>query len=259
MRRIAWCPGILLLASWAVQAATPAEPLSVEFGAGAWVDVDATGKARVVEMDKLDRIQDEDKPGSISSIIKARLRERIESWQFEPPMKNGVAVAGRTHVNMAVVIEDIGSGDMRLRVKRANTGLVISQMPSFVPVMSEMGRATGWTAVVHLEISPRGHVTDTRLVDFKVFDGKKFVARPGYHDLSRAALGIIRQAEFEMEQVDGQPIAGGGDLPVQMCISGSAACSDATSKGNTDDENRAAFAATNPAIGLRTEVVDTIL
>ena len=259
MRRIAWCLVTLLAASWAIHAAEPAAPTSIEFGAGAWVDVDATGKAHVVEMDKLDRLKDENKPGSLADIIKARLRERIESWQFEPPTKNAVALSGRTHVNLTVAAEDSGSGDIGLRVKRANTGLVIRQMPSFVPVMSEMGRATGWTAVVHLEISPRGHVTDARMVDFRVFDGKEFVARPGYHDLSRAALRIIRQAEFTMEQVDGQPTAGRGDLPVQMCISGSAACSDAANEGDASEKNKTEFAATNPAIGLRTAVAGTVL
>ena len=78
MRRIVLCLGMLLAWPLAGQAAKPAEPTSIEFGAGAWVDVDATGKAHVVEMAKLG-FKDEDKPGSLANAIKTRMQERIET------------------------------------------------------------------------------------------------------------------------------------------------------------------------------------
>ena len=81
MRRFALCLGLLLAWPLAGQAAKPAEPTSIEFGAGAWVDVDATGKAHVVEMDRLEGLGNGtgSGSGSLADVINARLRERIES------------------------------------------------------------------------------------------------------------------------------------------------------------------------------------
>ena len=67
------------------QAAKPAEPTSIEFGAGAWVDVDATGKAHVVEMDKLSRFKDDGKPGSIADIIRRGCGNGSNHGNFRPP------------------------------------------------------------------------------------------------------------------------------------------------------------------------------
>src|SRR5690242_7275116 len=106
MHRFILCLGMLLMWPLAGQAAKPAEAASIEFGAGAWVDVEPTGKAHVVEMDRLSQFKDEDKPGSIADIIKARLRDRIESWEFTPPTKNGVPVSGKTSVSVTLTAED---------------------------------------------------------------------------------------------------------------------------------------------------------
>jgi len=260
MRRLVLCLGLFLAGPLAGRAAESEEPASIEFSAGAWVDVDATGKAHVVEMDRSGRLEDDGKAASLVDVINARLRGRIESWQFDPPTKNGVAVSGRTHVDMTVLAEDDGSGDIRLRVKQAHTGLVMKQRPSFMPLVFEMGGASGWKLLFHLEIDPEGHVTDARIVDSRIFDGKEFVARRSTYDLTRVALRTVRQLEFEMEQVDGQPIAGNGALPVRLCMSGSAACNDPISdEGDEGDASQVEFAAANPAIGLRTDVANMLL
>lgn len=258
MRMMGWGLGMLLAMPFATNAVEPATPSEVEFGAGAWVDVDATGKAHVVEMDRLDRFKDEGSPGSLVEIIEDRLRERIESWQFQPPTKNGVAVSGRTHVNALLVAEDDRSGNIRLRVKRANTGMAMKQRPSFMPLAFEMGGASGWRLVVHLEIDPQGHVAEARIVNSSVFNGREFIPRRSYLDLTKVTLRTVRQIEFEMERVDGQPIAGGGDLPIQLCIGGSAACDDSTVDGQSVADGPE-FATVNPAMQLRSTVAGTVL
>ena len=260
MRRFVFCLGILLAWPLATQAAKPAEPTSVEFGAGAWVDVDATGKAHVVEMDKLTRFKDDDEPGSIADVIKARLRERIESWEFTPPTKNGVTVAGKTHVGVAMVAEDDGAGGLQLRVKSAGTGMQVLQYPSLRPLVSELGGASGWWFMVHLDIGPNGQVVDTHMVDSRMFNGREFVAQSSRfaRNVDQTVTKLVKQMTFSTEFVDGQPIAGEGDIPIKVCTNSPGRCDvvDPEPAAKTDARE---FVVVNPAVQLRTAVAGTVL
>ena len=253
MRRIAWCPGILLLASWAVQSATPAEPLSVEFGAGAWVDVDATGKAHVVEVEPLLRFDDDGTPGTLADTIKTRLRERIETWEFTPPMKDGVPVSGKTHLFVSATAADDGSGGMRILVKSASTGFYVKNH-SLSPLFTHpTNLSEGWLNL-HIEFGPDGKVTDASVVDAKGFGGRRFGGKID-RNTQRAVLATVKGFTAEMEWVDGRPIGGSGNLPIKICMS--KACMSAQLPG-TDGDSEGLVAAVS-AMQLRTAVAGTVL
>jgi hypothetical protein len=253
MRRIAWLLALLVAVPYASQGAKPAEPVSVQFRAGAWVDVDASGKGHVVEMDKLNGLKDDGTPGSLAEVIKARLRDRIESWEFDPPTKAGVAVSGRTHVAMSIVAEDDGADGIALRIESATTGSQTLQRPSLMSLVREAGNADGWWLLANMRIDQQGKVIDARVVESKAFDGRKFTPRAS-SVLAKATVKAVMQFEFAPELVDGQPIASEGDMPISICAS--KACMSA------DDDLMEArksqeFVSTNPVMQLRTAVAGT--
>lgn len=252
MRRCAWC--LVVLFAWPL-AGQAAKPAPVEFGAGAWVDVDATGKAHVVEMDRLTGIKDDGDAGSSAATVKARLRERIESWEFQPPMKNGVAVSGKTHVWIALVGEDNGSGGIVLRIKSAGTGSQILRKPSMMPIAREVEHADGWRLLVHMTIDQQGRVTDAGVVESKAFDGRTFTPRAS-DKLVKATVKTVMQFEFVPELVDGQPVSSEGNMPIVICMS--KACMKAGADP-AQDRNDHEFVAAKPSVLLRTAVAETAL
>ena len=253
MRRFILCLGILLAWPLAGQAAKPAEPTSIEFGAGAWVDVDATGKAHVVEMDKLTRFNDDGTSGTLADNIKTRLRERIETWEFTPPMKDGVPVSGKTHVFVSAAAEDDGSGGMRILVKSASTGFLVVNHSLAKAIVHSSQFAEGWFDV-RIEFGPDGRVSNATMLDAKAFGGRRFGGKPD-KSLQRVVLAAVKGFTAEMEWVDGQPIGGSGDLPIRICMS--KACMSAqlpdTSSGSEG------LVAAISAMQLRTAVAGTAL
>lgn len=256
MHRFVFCLGLLLAWPLAAQTTDPTKPASVEFGAGAWVDVDATGKAHVVEMDKLRRFKDEDKPGSLADAIKERLRERIEAWEFTPPTKNGVAVSGKTHVRMSVEAYVAGPGSIGLRIGSANTGMVWKKRLTLLPLFDELGMSDDWWLKVHLKVGPEGRVVEARAMDSNMFHGDNPRSRDSLR-LAKALREAFRDAEFETEWVDGQRIAGEGILPISVCMYGKACKVPDEEPGKQGEEED--FAAVNPAVKLITAVAGTVL
>ena len=245
MRRFALCLGMLLAWPLAGQAAKPAEPASIEFGAGAWVDVDATGKAHVVEMDKLSRFKDDGKPGSIADIIKARLRERIESWEFQAATSNGVAVPSHTHLSIALEAADDGHSGMMLSVIDAKTGAAIAD------------NKTGDLARIHGGFS--GH-TGTMVIDIAYRgDGSiktaNLISSSFEKNVSKRALAVAMTWRVSPEIVDGQPMPGEGRIPVVFCIEDE--CPADNDAGSNDHLRE--FTSIDPAVKLRTAVAGTVL
>ena len=256
MRRFILCLGILLAWPLAGQAAKPAEPASIEFGAGAWVDVDATGKAHVVEMDKLTRFKDDGEPGSLADIIKSRLRERIETWEFTPPTKGGAAVAGKTHLSMWVQAFDSGSGSIGLRVESANTGMALRKRSSYLPLSDELGSSNYWWMNVYLKVGPEGRVVETRVLDSSLFHGKGATTQVPPR-VDKAIREMFEGYEFDTESVDGMPIAGEAIQPIVACQSDSAC--EAAARQSHGQEQGPDFAAIDPAVTLKTAVAGTVL
>ena len=250
MRRFVLCLGLLLAWPLAGQAAKPAEPTSIDFDAGAWVDVDATGKAHVVEMDKLRRFKDDGKLGSIADIIKARLRERIESWEFQPPTKNGVAVPGKTHIYVDLEASAGDGGDMTIRVLHASTGAKIANQPMGALVHAMMDY--GYVGQVTVDVAWKGDGS----IDAVTRAGSTFPdAKSVPPKFLKTVLKAVQAWRFDPEIVDGTPISGKGWMPIVFCMNGT--CPDSDNSGTKAPEPQ--FTALDPAIGLRTAVAGTVL
>lgn len=253
MRRFALWLGMLLAWPLAGQAAKSAEPTSVEFGAGAWVDVDATGKAHVVEMDQLSQFKDEDKPGSLADIIKSRLRERIETWEFTPPTQGGTTVPGKTHIYVSLEALSSDGGGIAIRVESATTGakLVNRQMGGLIETMMDYGYAgrvtvdvawknDGTVEAANSAASPIGDKANPQSIPPKVL---------------KAVLKVARTWRFDPEIVAGNPIPGHGTVPIAFCWYGKCPA-DERSEAKAPEPQ---FTALSPAVNLRTAVAGTAL
>jgi len=253
MRGIALCLGMLLAWPLATQAAKPAEPTSIDFGAGAWVDVDATGKAHVVEIDQLSEFKDDGKPGSLADIIKQRLRERIEMWEFVPPASNGAAVNGRTHVHVSLEASTADGGGMAIRVLGAATGakLVKRQMGELIKAMMDYG----YVGRVNIDVAWKddGSVESADSVASSV--GGKVTSRSVSPKFLKTVLKAVQDWRFDPEIVEGTPIPGKGRVPINFCLSGECPAEEKTSSNTAES----LFTAIDPAIGLRTAVAGTML
>lgn len=251
MRRIAWLLALLVAIPCAAYAA---KPVSAQFRAGAWVDVDPSGKGHVVEMDKLEGLKDEGAPGSLTDVIKTRLRERIESWEFSPPTKNGVVVAGRTFLYVSLEASDAGNDSIAIRILGAATGgkLADKKMHELVEAMMRSG---SWGRVtVDVEWQDDGSVRSVNIVDSPVKTERRF-GDPDTRKLAKAALNVAKTWRFDPEIVDGKPIPGKGSVPIVFCLDGR--CPKADKPGPIGSEPQ--FTALDPAIGLRSAVASTVL
>lgn len=252
MRRIIFV--LLLAISSAAHAAKPAQPVSVRFHASAWVDVDPSGKAHVVEMDKLDGLKDEGKSGSLADIIKTRLRERIETWEFEPPTKNKIAVPGKTFVFVSLEASDTGNDSIAIRILSAVTGgkLVDKQMRELVDAMLRSG---GWGRVtVDVTWQSDGSVKSVDVVDAP-YQGKASLSNADTRKLAKATAKVAKNWRFDPEIVDGTPIAGEGRVPISFCLDGR--CPKADEPDAADSEPQ--FTTLDPAVGLRSAVANSTL
>ena len=216
--------------------------------------MDATGKAHVVEMDKLDRFKDDGEPGSIADVIKSRMRERIESWEFIPPMRHGVAVPGKTHVYISLEAYDGNTGGMAIRILNAVTGGRISEVH-----MGELIKAmmiSGESGRVSIDVAWRndGSVDSLEVADNSTQERNRHAQTIG-PKLLKAALKIAQTWRFEPEIVEGMPIPGKGRVPIAFCLDGK--CPGEEKSETTIQEPQ--FAALDPAIGLRTAVAGTAL
>lgn len=253
MRRIVLCLGMLFTLPLSGQAAKPVEPTSVDFHADAWIDVTSTGKAHVVEMDKLDRFKDDGEQGSLAEIIKVRLQERIETWEFVPPMKNGTPVSGRTHLSISLeaVSED---GGMAIRVLDARAGprLADVRMQQLVNLFITDGQAGKTT--VKLAWRPDGIVDSAEIVGPSNLSSRNSTAnlQPGGR---KAMLALVKTWRIEPEIVDGAAIPGSGMIPIVFCWDNSPCKND----GDAEKPPRSELMASNPAISLRTSVAGTSL
>ena len=245
---------MLLAVSSATNSAKPAAPTSVEFGAGAWVDVDATGKAHVVEMDRLSRFTDDGKPGAIADIIKARLRERIESWEFTPPTRDGVAVSGKTHLGVSLEASSEGGRGLTIRVLDAGTGAKLANRPMGELIRAKMDYGYSGQVVVDMAWKSDGSIDAVTPVNSMSPDAQS-KPKPVSPKFLKAVLRAMKDWRFDPEIVAGTPIPGKGTIPIAFCWGGKSCESDAS----TAKPSRADLVASNPAVGLRTEVAGLVL
>jgi hypothetical protein len=253
MRIANWCAGLLLGLPLAGGAVAPIAAL--DFTAGAWVDVDATGKARVIEMGRVTRLEDVSQLGPVVDKIKARLRERIETWQFVPAARDGAPVASRTHVSIWLEGVDDGKGGLGVRVRSATTGAELKDI-NMIGLQIAGNRVQEEGAVtIDVTYDEGGKVVTTAVADSKFFDGHRFTGYAG-KALRRNMLAAAQAWKFVPEQIDGHPQAGSGRVPIHFCFSEACAIAREDSKDALGD---AQFAAADPAVKLRSAVADTAL
>lgn len=254
MRGTIWLLAMLVAMPCATHAAKPAEPVHVEFGAGAWVDVDATGKAHVVEMDKLNGLKDEGVPGSLTEIIKTRLRERIESWEFIPPTRNNIAVSGKTFLHVSLEASDTGNDSIAIRILGAETGgkLVDKQMRGLMYALMRFGK-TG-RVTFHVAWNGDGSVESVDVVDAPD-QTKVRLANADVRNFVKATAEVVKKWRFDPEIVDGKPISGTGTVPLVFCLDGK--CPKEDEVDAIGSESR--LTTLDPAIGLRSAVASSTL
>ena len=252
MRRFALCLGILLAWPLVTRAAGPPTPASVQISTDAWVDVDPSGRAHVVEMGKFGGFKDEGTSGSLADTIRSRLRERIETWEFAPPTKNGVAVSGKTHLVVFAVAEGDGSNGMRILIESASTGFLLTNVSIAESLVHSPYFKEGWLEV-HIEFGPDGRVVDASVLASKAFDGRRFRGNLD-GSLQKKVLAAVKGFTAEMERVNGEPVGGSGNLPIRICMSN--ACRSAEIPGA---ERGSEFVAAPAAVQLRTAVAGTVL
>jgi hypothetical protein len=236
-------------------AAAAAAPASLEFGASAWVDVDTSGNAHVTEMGKVTDLGDVPKLAPIVDKIKSRLRARIESWQFIPATRNGVVVASKTHVRASLEGFDDGSGGLGIRILSANTGSELKD--NNYSGIQAAGQKAGEEGLVTLDITygEDGKVRTVLVHDSKTFNQGQFGGHAS-RDLRRGLMEAARAWLLVPEQVAGQPVSGEGRTTIIFCFS--TACTSAA-RSSSDRKIEPLFTSVDPAVKLRSAVVDTAL
>lgn len=245
MMRMAWGAALLGLAL----VARAEEPNALEFPAKASIEVDANGKAHVLTLETMSG-RNGAPPASVSELIASRLRERIESWQFVPATRDGVAVPSRTRLVVGLDATDDGHGGLVVKVLSAITGPTIRER-SMGEVL-QIVPAQGMLLVADVRYAADGHVVDVDITDQRIFSGGHFVP---YSDrvLKRGVEKSLKRWTFEPDVVAGQPIEGHGQIPLLLCMT--AACLAAPMDLGTTRE----FTAADPAVKLSDAIVGTTL
>jgi hypothetical protein len=253
MRRLAWGAGVWLAFSFGASAAEP--PSSLDFGASATIDVTADGHAHVVEMEKVTKLSDVPKLVPVADQVAQRLRERIESWQFVPAMRDGHAVPSRTHLYVSLSASDDDKGGMSVAIVDASTGAAIrdKHMGELVGAIMQLGAEAYVLAELHW--APDGRIVDVDIVKQLALERGRFVA---FQDMPsrRAIARVLKRWTFDPEIVDGQTMEGHGTLPIWICMS--SAC-EAMAASIRESSDNAQFATTDPVVKLRSAVAGTAL
>jgi hypothetical protein len=253
MRRMAWWAALVLALPFGVVAANPTS--SLDFGVSATVDVDADGHAHVVDMEKASKLSDVPALVPVAELIAKRLGERIQTWQFVPATRNGVAVQSRTHLGVSMSASDDGRGGMSVKIVSASTGGTLQSWDKRSLVAALMKAPEDVFLVADLHYAADGRVTDVVFRDGHTSSAAKFVGRAD-RDFQNGIVQALKRWTFKPEIVDGMPIEGHGTLPMRVCLY--SPCRDAED-GVASTSGDLQFASADPAVKLRSAVAGTAL
>ena len=245
---------LLLLLPLPVLAASVKKAPSVEFYAIAWADVDASGTAHVDQIDEVTKL--EDVPGLAPAVVRIKelLKQRLETWQFVPATREGIAVASRTCVYVRLEGADDGKGGLGMRILSASTGPRADYLvPHYPP--DAMREGTEGLILLVVEYDEAGRVTSVKAEQSKTIWNGKLRDR-GSAALKGAAIGTAWLWTFQNERVAGEPKSGSVRVPVQFCMSSECVKVRWEQPGMPDNGE---FAAINPAVKLRSAVAGTAL
>jgi hypothetical protein len=239
---MSWIASLLLAMPLLAMAGDSA--VSLDFAGSAWVDVDAAGKAHVVEMGGLSRLDGIPEMATIAASIRERLRARIESWQFTPALRDGTAVASSTNVYVNLEASDDGAGGLAVRLRSAYTGPKLEDRNMGGLLMADTGEEG--VVVIEVAFGENGHVQSVTAVDARAFEGGQFVSRVS-QDLRKGSVRAAKRWVIRPEQVAGHPVAGSGRVPVLFCST--QAC-DAAWRGSDDPDSQPRYASSEPVAKL---------
>lgn len=252
MGRRAWT-AVVVWAGLALPAWAGDGQMSSGLGSSAWVDVDPSGKAHVIEMGSVTGLAEP--VSAAAQRINDRLRERIESWQFIPATRDGVPVGSRTHVGISLQGDTDGAGGVALRIRSASTGPEMTHEKLPVSAFLAASKAEGWVDVL-VAYAVDGSVTTATVAESKAFDGGRFKKHADSALQSAARKIATASLAFKPEWVAGKPVAGSVIVPMKFCQS--QVCLQAQVE-RTVAMPDAEFAAMNPAVKLDTAVAGSTL
>jgi hypothetical protein len=187
--------------------------------------------------------------------IKGRLKDAIESWQFVPAMRDGIAVDSQTNVVVALEGMDDGAGGMAVRIRSASTGAGLRRM-DMSPLRSAVTRAqVEGLVTLHLSYDEAGSVTEATLADSKELSRTGFTGKAD-KSLSQAALAAARAWQLDPEIVDGHPRPGSGSITLIFCLDARCETTPLPPGGSNEPQQ---FASNDPAVTLRSDVAGTTL
>jgi TonB family protein len=230
----------------------------LDFVGSAWVDVDAKGGAHVEQVDsvtKLDKL-----PALAPAVVRIKevLKQRIESWDFIPATRNGVAVPSRTYLSVAMEGMDDGKGGLGIRILSARGG-PHGQLtpPPYPPTAYRNGIQGG--VLIDVGFDDRGVVTSVEPVKStdpvirREFKNSEMFVEP--------AIAAAKAWTFQTEQVDGLPVPGRIRVPMLFCLAfpgGSCSLPERAAK-KADVPRDGEYLALDPAVKLRSAVAGTAL
>lgn len=232
--------GLLLLAS----TVTAADKEPVAFRADARVEVDANGKPTRIEASK-----------DLPQAIRAYIEQRVATWTFSPPARDGVTGNGVTYLSLGACAIPEGDG-YRLGLDFKHNGPRIATPDGRIPVLPYpmSARRAGRDTVeidVHFFIEADGRAT----LDKVVYADNESHRRDGFDDLVNA---WVRRLRFDPEQLAGQPVRSKASIKLAYTLSGATSPSevkrDALARAATSTECR--MAAGEPT-GLQPIVLDS--
>lgn len=227
----------------------------LEFYASTWADVDVSGAAHVDQIDKVSKLEDVPALATAVVHVKDLLKRRIESWQFVPATREGIAVPSRTHVYIRLEGMDDGNGGLGIRIMSASTGPGARNMsPPRYPPDAMRGFREG-RVVLLVNYGEDGKVVTVKVEELKeIYRGK--LGGRGSTEFKDAAVDAAQNWSFQNEIVDGRPKAGQTRVPVAFCLTD--ACTQ-MSDTQPDKPRDGEFAAIDPAVKLRSAVAGTAL
>ena len=235
--------------------AVPPKEARMEFYASTWAEVDTSGTAHIDHVEELSKLEDVPALAPAVAHIKELLKQRIESWQFVPATRDGIAVPSRTHVMIRLEGMDDGKGGLGLRIRSASTGASFRDMlpPLYPPGAFRSGREGRVLLVV--DYDEDGKVVDVTTEETQdIYSGK--MGGPASTEFKRAAIKAARNWTIENETVAGRPKAGKSRIPVTFCLSD--ACMQLP-ETEPDMPRDGELVAIDPAVKLRSAVAGTAL
>lgn len=188
----------LMLGAGSAGAAPADDPLTLYFRAAITIEPDGSLSA-------LDWHDAEKMPAT----LRARLDERVRSWEFVPGAIDGTPTVTETTLRLRIRASALGEG-LVLTVENAETGAAIAPlMPPEYP-REALRRRVEAAVLAELDVASDG----TRSVSIAGYEGDERT-RPKFE---RAVEGMFANLDIQFERVGGHPAPAHFTVPVNFCL-----------------------------------------